>query len=222
MEPLLSIDCCTEWTSLGLLSGGRVLGEMNVAMGRRQSTMLPLLVQQFLEAFELTPQDISLFAVTHGPGSFTGIKVGIAFTQFLAWGLGKEVVPLSSLEAMAFAHIRREETAVVLVKAGGGRVFSAAYREEAGDGLLTCVLPAKAYDPEELLGKLRTTDGKILRFLSPSPEKVSPLFSGGEPLSIERGLPRGGDTVRLASLRKDCAVSPFEVRGEYLKEPSIG
>ena len=97
-EYALSVDCCSTWTTLGLAENGSVRGEINIDSGKNQSAVLPGLFQQLLESFFLKPEDISLFGVVTGPGSFTGIKVGISFVSFLAWAGGKKVVPLSSLE----------------------------------------------------------------------------------------------------------------------------
>ncbi len=223
MDSILSVDCCTEWTSIGLFADGAVRGEVNLNVGRRQSTLLPLLVERLLETFSMTPRDIALFAVTTGPGSFTGIKVGIAFAQFLAWGLAKRVVPISSLESLAFAHRGYLGTTMVLLKAGGGRLFAAGYRE-SGEGGPQCVVPSKAYLPEELFMALdeRGEPRESLRWISPSPGAVAPLFRGGWAPLVQHVLPSGGRTAQLAGIRRTTALAPRELQASYFKEPTIG
>lgn len=223
MDSILSIDCCTEWTSIGLLVDGAVRGEVNMNVGRRQSTLLPLFVERLLETFSMTPRDIALFAVTTGPGSFTGIKVGIAFAQFLAWGLARQVVPVSSLESLAFAHRGYPGTTMVLLKAGGGRLFAAGYRG-AGEEGPQCVVPSGTYLPEELFLALdeRSEARESLRWISPSPRAIAPLFRSGWSPFVQHAIPSGGRTAQLAGIRRESGLAPRELQASYLKEPTIG
>ena len=223
-EYTLSVDCCSAWTTLGLAEDEKIRGEINVDAGKNQSALLPGLLQHFLKAFSLKPEDISLFSVVTGPGSFTGIKVGISFVTFLAWAAGKSIVPLSSLECMAFEKIRRSGgLAASVLWGGGGKVYGGLFKGE-GDTLPPLSLfRSGSFTPELFLEafsgtKLRHQD---VFWLTDAPEKVAPLFPsfGG---SFEKIIPTGSATVELTRRHKGRARSAFEIHADYFRDPDLG
>jgi len=224
---ILSIDCCSlQWTTLGLLDGDSLKGELNLDIGRKQSALLPGLVQSFLRSFSLTASDMDYFAVTNGPGSFTGIKVGVAFTQFTAWTAGKKIIPLSSLEIMAFSHIRQKDACVLsMIQGGGGKVYAAMYRGNSGTERPECLMAEKAYSPAELeqrLGELSVLPDNLL-WSADDPGKISRSFHPAAiPFPPKKAIPSGSAAVSLASLKKSEAISAREIRGRYLKDPDLG
>jgi len=224
---ILSIDCCSlQWTALGLLEGNSLKGELNLDLGRKQSALLPGLVQSFLRSFSLTASDMDYFAVTNGPGSFTGIKVGVAFTQFTAWAAEKKIIPLSSLETMAFSHIRQEDTYVLsMIQGGGGKAYASLYRGKSPDERPECLMSEKAYSPAELEQRLGELSGlpDNLVWAADDPGKIGRSFHPAEILFPPQiTVPSGAVAVRLASLKKSEAIPAREIRGRYLKDPDLG
>mgnify|MGYP000845692063 CR=1 FL=1 len=224
---ILSIDCCSlQWTTLGLLEGNSLKGELNLDIGRKQSALLPGLVQSFLCSFSLSAFDMDYFAVTNGPGSFTGIKVGVAFTQFTAWTAGKKIIPLSSLEIMAFSHIRQEGPYVLsMIQGGGGKAYAALFRGNSSSERPECLMEEKAYSPAELEQRLGEFTGlpDNLVWAVDDPGKISrPFHLSGILFSPQKTVPSGAAAVRLASLKKSEAIPAREIRGSYLKDPDLG
>lgn len=223
-EYTLSIDCCSSWTTLGLAEDEKIRGEINIDAGKNQSVILPGLLQNFLKAFSLTLENISLFSVVIGPGSFTGIKVGISFVTFLAWAGGKNIVPLSSLECMAFEKIRRcGGLAASVLWGGGGKVYGSLFKGE-GDTLPPLSLFCSgSFTPETFLEafsetKLRHQD---VFWLTDAPEKVAPLFpSFGD--SFEKTIPTGSATVELTRRHKDLALLASDIHADYFRDPDLG
>lgn len=223
-EYTLSVDCCSAWTTLGLAEDEKIRGEINVDAGKNQSSLLPGLLQHFLKAFSLTPEDISLFSVVTGPGSFTGIKVGISFVTFLAWAGAKSIVPLSSLECMAFEKIRRSGgLAASVLWGGGGKVYGGLFKGEGDTLPPLSLLRSRSFTPETFLEafsetKLRHQD---VFWLTDTPEKVAPLFPsfGG---SFEKIVPTGSATVELTRRHKDRALLAYEIHADYYREPDLG
>ena len=83
----LAVDCSGRWTSVGLASGGAVLAEHSAMLGRKQSEALPLIAEEVLKRAGVGLSDIELIAVAAGPGSYTGIRAGIAYGAALAEAL---------------------------------------------------------------------------------------------------------------------------------------
>ncbi len=224
---ILSINCSNaRWTALGLSEGGTVCGEMNLDLGKRQSSFLPSLVDFFLRCFSFKVQDLDFIAVVNGPGSFTGIKVGVAFSQFLAWAAGeKPVIPLSSLESLVFGRPGSSQSHICpLLWAGGGRVYSALYAPAAAGEHPKEAMPPRAYSRDELQAALFPSEDRKreVLFLSDAPEKCAVFFSGSIPGPFEPAAPRGSADVLLAGLYKERAIPPQAVRAQYFRDPDIG
>lgn len=123
---VLGIDCSTGWTGVGLFSEGAVKADVNYLAGRRQASLLPLLTSEVLERSGLEPWSLDAVSVTVGPGSFTGIRVGLSYACALSEGIGRKVVPVSSLMALGAPLLDGSEKILPLVRARRGQVYLAA------------------------------------------------------------------------------------------------
>ncbi|NLB84277.1 MAG: tRNA (adenosine(37)-N6)-threonylcarbamoyltransferase complex dimerization subunit type 1 TsaB, partial [Synergistaceae bacterium] len=198
-EFLLSVDCSSGWTSLGLAEDGEGVGELNLRTGRRQSELLPVMVDFFLNTRSLKVSDVSFYSVAVGPGSFTGIKVGIVFTQFLAWAEGKKVIPLSSLEILALDTACSGGMILPLLWAGGGKIYASLYRNKEGENVLEESFHEGAYTPEEISGMIESWKGEnIIQWVTDAPEKIKGLFGQRVPSTLRHGLSRGISAAKLA------------------------
>ena len=101
MDVFLGIDCSMRWTNIGVSDETGVLGEMNVHAGKEQAGMLPRMVDDLLRTRKLRLSDITVIGVTVGPGFFTGIRIGIAYSLGLSFALDVRTIPVGSLEVMA-------------------------------------------------------------------------------------------------------------------------
>lgn len=89
-------------------------------------------IRRTLEKDGLDIRQIDVIAVCKGPGSFTGLRVGVMTAKTLAWALSKPLVGVSRLEALAWAHARDGERLCVMLEAGREKVYAALYRRERG------------------------------------------------------------------------------------------
>jgi len=126
---LLALDTTARIGSLALLRGGRVAGVWTGSPTSTHGQQLPGAIQGLLARAGLRVADVDLFAVAVGPGSFTGLRVGLATIQGLALVNGRQVVPVSSLEAVASgaAAAARGRRLAVWIDAQRGQVFGAVY-----------------------------------------------------------------------------------------------
>ena len=100
---VLAIDCSAKSVSVAIAEGGKLLAEgfLNIKLTHSE-TLMPI-IEQLLSNTRLTLADIDTFAVTAGPGSFTGIRIGISAIKGMAFAEEKPVFAFSTLEAMALS-----------------------------------------------------------------------------------------------------------------------
>jgi tRNA threonylcarbamoyladenosine biosynthesis protein TsaB len=141
---VLALDTTTREGSVALIEDVRVIAERAGEEARTHAERLPRELLDLLDDWGLSIADIDLFAVAAGPGSFTGLRIGIATIQGLALVEARPVVPVSALDALAQVGSTDEAPGTLIgawMDAQRGEVFSALYR--VGDGPL--------YDPERLV-----------------------------------------------------------------------
>src|SRR4029079_19557475 len=100
---VMALDTSTREGSVAIVEDDRVVVEQLGDPRRSHAERLPGDLMTALERSRLTVADIDLFAIVSGPGSFTGLRIGIATIQALAFVASKRVVPIPALEALAEA-----------------------------------------------------------------------------------------------------------------------
>ncbi|HKS30213.1 MAG TPA: tRNA (adenosine(37)-N6)-threonylcarbamoyltransferase complex dimerization subunit type 1 TsaB [Pyrinomonadaceae bacterium] len=129
-EPLiLSIETATRAGSVALSRGQALLSSRTGDPTRSHSTDLLELIRDALREAGASLSDVELFAAALGPGSFTGLRIGVATVKGLASTLERRVVGVPTLEALALAAGRAERV-VALLPAGRGELFAQSFRVE--------------------------------------------------------------------------------------------
>jgi tRNA threonylcarbamoyladenosine biosynthesis protein TsaB len=123
---ILALDSSSSGGSTALLRDGRLAGARVGDPSRTYGEQLPTEFKALLEQHETALQDVDLFAVSIGPGSFTGLRVGIAAIQGLALANDKKVVPVSTFDALAWP-LRDAGPVAAWIDARRGEVFAALY-----------------------------------------------------------------------------------------------
>lgn len=131
---VLSIDSATESASCALLEENRLLGEISFNYKKQHSVILMTMVESLLKNLALTINDIDGFVVSKGPGSFTGLRIGIATVKGLSQGTGKPFLGVSSLDALAYNMAFTSGIVCPILDALRGNVYTALYKFE-GDTL---------------------------------------------------------------------------------------
>lgn len=137
---ILALESSAVTASVAILSDGRIVGEESYTNGLTHSQTLMPMVDEVLCRAGLKLADIDRFAVTNGPGSFTGLRIGIGTAKGLAYGCGKKVVGVSTLEALAYNIAPSPFLLAPIMDARRGEVYNALYRME-GDTLTTITPP---------------------------------------------------------------------------------
>lgn len=159
---VLAIDTATKIGSVALYDDKiGVIGEINLYVKVNHSNVIMDAVDSLFKLSGLNIKDVDRIAVTIGPGSFTGIRIGTAIAKGLAYSLKKPIVGVNELDVLAHMGENREDIIVPLMDARKERVYFSKYRyvdsillreEEYKDGELRDIL-------EELKGKKVTFIG---------------------------------------------------------------
>ncbi|WP_440889363.1 tRNA (adenosine(37)-N6)-threonylcarbamoyltransferase complex dimerization subunit type 1 TsaB [Vibrio sp. WZ-1] len=143
---ILAIDTATENCSVALLVGDKVISCSEVAPRDHTKKVLPM-VDELLKEAGLTLQELDALAFGRGPGSFTGVRIGIGIAQGLAFGADLPMIGVSTLAAMAQGSYRRHGATdvAVAIDARMSEVYWARYtRQENGEWAgvdAECVIP---------------------------------------------------------------------------------
>ena len=139
---ILAFDSTAIVASVALCEDETVLGEITLNNGNTHSETLLPAAEFLLSRLSLTPLDVDLFAVSKGPGSFTGVRIGAATVKGLAFGSDKPCVGVSTLEALAYNLISSDGLICPVMNARRKQVYTALFR--AQNGTLTRLMPDSA------------------------------------------------------------------------------
>lgn len=212
---ILALETSAKAVSAAVVEDGVVLVSAYQNMGLTHSVTLMPLVDGMLKNAGLTAQDMALIAVAAGPGSFTGLRIGVSAAKGLAWALSLPCCGVSTLEAMAENARTFEGTVLCAMDARRQQVYNAVF--DCRDGVLTrrCEDRAVALEvlAEELKGdkspKMIVGDGAKLCYTYLSergiPCRMAPANSlyqraSGVALVAER-MATQGKTVSAQELR---------------------
>ena len=215
---VLAIDTSSPRGSVAVVGSEGVLAEARVVTGEGHSRWLLPAVSALLQGLAVDAGTIDVFAVTTGPGSFTGLRVGLGSVQGLAMASGRPCVGLSTLDLLAGCASASSGTIVALVDAFRGEVFSGVYdaaarlRGERAVGRLEDVLRSVPAGTA-FVGEVAVARREAIREAVPGaifPE--FPRFLAPALAAAALPLAASGSTVSAADLRpvylRPAAIRP--------------
>ncbi len=183
----LAFESSAKAASVALLRDGSLISQYSQCSGLTHSRTLLPMAEDLLKNAELTLADIDLFAVAHGPGSFTGIRIGVSTVKGLSWACDKPCVGVSTLESMAWHGL-------------------------AAGGLICPVMDARRQQVYNALFQIR--EGKPVRLTEDRPLSLAEL---GEELRSLDGIPfLVGDGAALTARFLEKEGLPFRMAPENL------
>ncbi len=127
---ILALDSSGASASACITDGERLISLFTAASQQKHSCTLLPMAEQALSVAGLTVKDIDAFAVNEGPGSFTGVRIGISLVKGLAFGSDKPVLGVSSLEALAFNLEGFDGIACPVMDARRGQFYNAIFKDQ--------------------------------------------------------------------------------------------
>ena len=150
---LLSIESSAKAASVSLTQGEALLCQYYHNSGLTHSRTLLPMADDLLKNMELTPADIDAIAVAVGPGSFTGIRIGVATAKGMAFAMDRPCFGVSTLEAMAWQGAHMGGIICPVMDARRNQVYNALFEER--DGKLTRLTEDRAIAVEDLFCETR-------------------------------------------------------------------
>lgn len=172
-------------------------------------------IEALLERASLKISELDLFAVTVGPGSFTGLRIGISTVKGLAWPLGKKVIGISSLAALSMNIPYSSKTVCPVLDARKGEVYAALY--ETSSGSPRVVLDEAAMTIAALCKEIkdRGLEGSVV-FLGAGLDVYSKEIAERLPQAV---LARGLGAIRASTVGALAFERAGEAKGPHLLSP---
>lgn len=227
---LLAIDSATQILSIALHDGQALRAECSLAAGRQHSALLAPMIEQLMRQAGVGAADLQALAVAVGPGSYTGVRIGVALAKGMAAVNDLPLVPLTTLEIVLEAHdaSRYERPLIATAPAGRSRVIWAKYAPSRDTWILR--RPAEISSWEDLLTACQppvTISGEIS---SAGLHAISAAQAAGAQIDLPPAADRLRRAGRLAEITwrrlRDSRHIPEErpypaadVRPVYLKAP---
>jgi tRNA threonylcarbamoyladenosine biosynthesis protein TsaB len=213
---ILAVDTTTSAGSVALVDGDVTHGEIRLRTAAGHSRWLVSAVQALLEHLSLAPGEVEGYAVTTGPGSFTGLRVGISTVQGLALAANRPCLGVSALDALAVSIAGTAPTLVPLMDAYRDEVFTARY-----DRAARAIGPARATTIDGALEALAgpaaftgdAVEGYRERIVAVHPDAIFP--------ATEPFLAAIVGRMAAPRLERGEGVPPDALRPLYLRDADI-
>lgn len=219
---ILAFETSGMAASVALMKENRIVGEMTVSTRLNHSEKLMPMIDELLEKTETSIKEIDALAVGAGPGSFTGIRIGVSTAKGLALALGIPVAAVSSLKVLACNAMYSDMLVCPIMDARRNQVYSGIFRWEGVE--LVEVLKEDSYDFEELLFVLKKKDCPVL-FVGEDAYKFKGqikevLDEKGIVAMPQANFPRAASVAGLAikKIEENEMENAFTLRPVYLRQ----
>ena len=156
---ILAFESSAKAASTALVKDGKLISQYSQCSGLTHSRTLLPMGEDMLKNAELKLSDVDLIAVAHGPGSFTGIRIGVSMVKGLAWAGDKACVGVSTLEALAWHGVALGGYVCPVMDARRNQVYNAIFRIE--DGRPVRVTEDRPIALEELADEIRALNAPM-------------------------------------------------------------
>ncbi len=157
---ILSVDSSSSTATCALVKEDKILGEINLNDKKEHSVILMDLIDSLLSRCNLTLDDVDGFAISEGPGSFTGLRIGMATIKGLAFGSNKPCLAISTLDTLAYNVINFNGIICPIMDALRGNVYTNLYKNN--NGKLEAISEANCLSIEELVSILKEKNEPII------------------------------------------------------------
>lgn len=197
---LLALETATDTCGVAVLQDDELVAEMHLHQPRVHSARLTPLIEEALNQAAVSPESLDAVAVSMGPGSYTGLRIGVSTAKGWALATSANLVGVPTLEAYASQLVplaSSGDVACVLLDARRDEVYAGAFR--VGSTELTEHAPTKALTVDALLGWIGSVDGRLWLLGDGAPkarEALAPVGSSQRLVTPEDVSPSAGWVAR--------------------------
>nr|WP_240730347.1 tRNA (adenosine(37)-N6)-threonylcarbamoyltransferase complex dimerization subunit type 1 TsaB [Geobacillus kaustophilus] len=201
---VLGIDTSNMPLGIALVDGDVVKGEFITNVKKDHSSRAMPAIELLLRRCDVAPKDLDLIVVAKGPGSYTGVRIGVTIAKTLAWSLGIPIAGVSSLEVLAANGRYFPGVIVPLFDARRGQIYTGLYRYEGG--ALRCLEEDRIVAADEWARRLSEREEDVL-FIGADAPLYRDLFRShlGERVHVappSLALPRPSELVMLGKQKE--------------------
>jgi len=212
---ILGIDTSTKYLCIGIYDHAKIY-EYNLEVGTKLSSLLGVAIARVVQALGWQMRDIDYFACGLGPGSFTGMRVGLSTVKGLSWSLKRPIIGISSLDILAQNASSASGKIVTIVDAKRNLIYCSVYKKK--NKQLVRVAPYMLLTEKEFFKKFKsnvTVNGDAVGLHR---EKILMNIKRATLLGKDYWYPNGRNIIELALERiKDKKLdSSFDIKPIYL------
>ncbi|EOL43335.1 tRNA (adenosine(37)-N6)-threonylcarbamoyltransferase complex dimerization subunit type 1 TsaB [Enterococcus caccae] len=153
---ILAIDTSNQTLAVAVCEENKIIGQYTITVKRNHSLTLMPTITRLMKDVGLSPTDIDRIVVAQGPGSYTGLRIGVTTAKTLAYTLKKELVGISSLKTLAANCIKSKGMIIPIFDARRNNVYTGAYKYV--DGVLTTIIADQHIGMDTWLEQLKEFD----------------------------------------------------------------
>ncbi|NME83816.1 tRNA (adenosine(37)-N6)-threonylcarbamoyltransferase complex dimerization subunit type 1 TsaB [Clostridium sp. SM-530-WT-3G] len=222
----LAVDSSSKVATVALMKDDRLLGEITLNDKREHSVILVSIIKDLLKDNDLTISDVDGFVVSKGPGSFTGLRIGMATIKGLSFGTGKPYISISSLDALALSVSNFDGLICPIMDALRHSVYTSLYKANTnsnGTPELEKLMDYTDLDVDDLIELIKEKNEKVIfigdgldKYKDYLKEKCPNCYFPPAHLNIIRASSLGeiGTKLLMDGQYDDPNSTPF-----YLKKP---
>lgn len=207
----LAIDTSTTISTVTIANDTEILGDFNVNQSKTHSESLVPMIETLLSLLGMTIKDIDKFIIAQGPGSFTGLRIGMTVAKTLAQIEKKDLITISTLKAMA-AGSTSKRAKLPLIDARSTRVYGALYDENLEE-----IIPENLYEIDDL-ARMVNEKGLEIEMIGLLNDKYFDKFENAKkgPININNCI--GKSLIRLCQEENTIAKELYTISPNYLRK----
>ncbi|MBQ8891265.1 MAG: tRNA (adenosine(37)-N6)-threonylcarbamoyltransferase complex dimerization subunit type 1 TsaB [Bacilli bacterium] len=193
------IDTSSSYLYSGIISNNKLISEVKINFGSELSKYTVSEIQKLFKDANISPKDIDKIIVVSGPGSFTGIRIGMTFAKIFAYSMNKEITEITSLDAMA-KSINSKKIIVPLIDARRGYVYAEAIKNDK------TIIEPQYMKLEDLIDKLNNLNEEYI------------FITNDKQIKIENVIRYNPDILNIVlSYASKKSINPHLIEPTYLK-----
>lgn len=218
---ILAIESSAVTASVAIVTDDVVTAEYTINYKKTHSQTLLPMIDEICKMTETKPETFDVIAVSIGPGSFTGLRIGAATGKGLALALDKKMIAVPTLNAMAYNVYGTEKLVCPVMDARRQHVYTAIYKFDNNE--IKTILPQSLLSYEELADKLNEINENVIFIgdgIKPAADTFRKKLKCGFEFAPANNCTQRASSVAMAALKmyeNNEVISADELKPEYLR-----